>query len=98
MEVLITQHLDVVKHIICYIVGARHHVCLCARKNVSTALVGYSNSDMVNDVDTCNSITNMLFLLGKIIVSWKLEIQKLVTFFSCVAEYMAVTMVAKMCN
>ncbi|OAE28378.1 hypothetical protein AXG93_2490s1690 [Marchantia polymorpha subsp. ruderalis] len=89
MEASTTEHLAAVKHILWYIARTQHYGCQYGRKNVNVALVGYSDSDMAGDIDTRKSTTNVLFFLGKSIISWQSHKQKVVRLSSCKAVYIA---------
>ena len=57
-------------------------------------LVGYSDSDLAGDVDTCRSTTGVLFFLGGNLIIWQSQKQKVVALSSCEAEYIAATTAA----
>lgn len=45
-------------------------------------LLGYNDSDMARDVDDCKSTSGMSYLLGRNIVSWLSQKEKVVTLSS----------------
>ena len=50
-------------------------------------LVGYSNSDMVGDVDDRKSTSGMIYFLSGSAICWQSTKQKVVALSSCNAEY-----------
>ena len=50
-------------------------------------LVGYSNSDMVGDVDDRKSTSGMIYFLSGTAICWQSTKQKVVALSSCNAEY-----------
>ena len=53
------------------------------------SLIGYSDSDYANCVDTSRSISGYCYSLGSGVISWSSRKQKLVADSSCYAEYIA---------
>ena len=66
MEALEEEHLVAVKHILRYVAGTRGWcVRYCARRGKEKLeLVGYSDSDMVGDVDDRKSTIGMIYFLS----------------------------------
>jgi hypothetical protein len=54
-----------------------------------SALLGYSDSDYANCVDTSHSISSYCFSLSSGVISWSSRKQKVVADSSCYAEYIA---------
>jgi hypothetical protein len=83
------EHLAAVKHILRYIAGTIDLGLWYARKKEeSSVLVGFSDSDLAGDVDSRKST------LGNSPISWQSTKQRVVALSSCEAEYIAVTTAA----
>jgi hypothetical protein len=82
------DHLAAVKHVLRYIVGTRGCRLFYTRNERATKLVGYSDADLVGDIDTCRSTSGIVFFLGGNPISWQSTKQKAVALSSCRAEYM----------
>jgi hypothetical protein len=54
-------------------------------------LVGYTDSNMVGDVDTCKSTSGYLITFSGGVVSWQLRLQKCITLSTIEVELIAVT-------
>lgn len=52
-------------------------------------LHGYSDSVMAGDIDTRKSTTGVFLFLGKNLVSWQSQKQRVVALSSCESEYIA---------
>jgi hypothetical protein len=83
-----TEHQQGVKRIISYVAGTLDHGLYYPRCLGEAHLVGYSDSDHVDDIDTSKSTSGILFF-GKCLVSWQLVKQQVVALSSCEAEYIA---------
>jgi hypothetical protein len=59
------------------------------KKGDRAELTGYSDSDLVGDLDSRKSTSGVLFFLGKSPVSWQSTKQRVVALSSCEAEYIA---------
>ena len=57
-------------------------------------LVGYSDSDIVDDVDDRKSTSGMIYFLSGGAICWQSTKQKVVALSSCEAEYIAASMAA----
>jgi hypothetical protein len=90
MEETHEDHLAAVKQILRYIAGTSGVGVFCPRKKEDMAeLMGYSDNDLVGDLDSRKSTCGILFFLGKNPVSWQSTKQRVVTLSSCEAEYIA---------
>jgi hypothetical protein len=89
MENPTTEHLNAVKRILCYIAGTIDYNCYYKRGSKELKLLGYSDADMGDDIDTRKSTTGVLFFLGSCPVTWQSQKQKVVALSSCKAEYIA---------
>jgi hypothetical protein len=94
MEAPTTEHLAAVKHILRYIAGTKSYGCRYSRATGQETLIGFSDSDMAGDVDTRKSTTGVLYFLGRNLISWQSQKQKVVALSSCEAEYIAATTAA----
>jgi hypothetical protein len=65
-----TEHQQAVKRIIRYVAGTLDHGLYYLRCPGEAHLVGYSDSDHAGDIDTSKSMSGVLFLFGKCLVSW----------------------------
>jgi hypothetical protein len=92
MEKPTQEHLAAVKRIISYVLGTLHLSCQY-KKDTQWKLAGYCDSDMAEDIDTSRSTTGVAFFLGRNLISWQSQKQKVVALFTCEAEYMAATIV-----
>jgi hypothetical protein len=93
MEAPTTEHLADVKRVLRYIAGTLQFGC-CYRRKKEAQLVGYSDSDLAGDIDTCKSTTGVVFFLGGNVITWQSQKQRLVALSSCEAEYIAVVTAA----
>jgi hypothetical protein len=78
-----------VKRIIRYVAGTLNHGLYYLRCPGEAHLVGYSDIDHVGDIDTIKSTSEILFFLGKCLISWQSVKQHVVAMSSCEAEYIA---------
>jgi hypothetical protein len=80
-----------VKRIICYVAEILVHGLYYLRCPREAHLVGYNNSDRdsdhTDDIDTNKSISEILFFLGKCLVSLQSVKQQVVAMSSYEAEY-----------
>ena len=58
-------------------------------------LQGYVDVDFASDIDSRKSITEFVFTLGGIAISWVSNLQKIVTLSTTEAEYVAATEIGK---
>jgi hypothetical protein len=86
MQRLTTEHQQVVKRIIRYVVGTLDHGLYYPRCPGEAHLVGYSDSDHAGDIDTSKSMSGILFF-GKCPISWQSAKQQVMALSSCEAEY-----------
>jgi hypothetical protein len=66
-----TEHRHAVKRIIRYVAGTLDHGLYYLRCPGEAHLVGYSDSDHADDIDTNKSTSGILFFFGKCLVSWQ---------------------------
>lgn len=64
------------------------------QRGENKGLIGYSNSDLASDIDTCKSTIGVMFFLDNNLVSWQSQKQRVVAFSSSEAEYIAATTAA----
>jgi hypothetical protein len=84
------EHLAAVKHILRYISGTKTHGVFYPRKKEGgTRLLGYTDSDLVGDLNSRRSTSGVLFFLNDSPVSWQSVKQRVVTLSSCEVEYIA---------
>lgn len=70
MEALTMAHLAAVKHLLCYITGTRRYGCKYI-KSGNVGLVGYSDSDMADDIDNRKSTSGNIFFLRGAPITWQ---------------------------
>jgi hypothetical protein len=79
-----------VKRIIRYIAGTLDHDLYYPRCPGEAYLIGYSERDHIDDINTSKSTSGILFFFfGKCLVSWQSIKQQMVALSSCEAEYIA---------
>jgi hypothetical protein len=88
LEKPIAEHLAVVKRIIRYVARILNLGCQYG-KNDQWRLVGYCDSDPAGDLDTSKSTIGVAYVLGKNLIGWQSQKQKVVALSTCEAEYMA---------
>ena len=94
MESPTAEHLAAVKCILRYIAGTIDYGCHYKKTGAELKLLGYSDADMAGDIDTRKSTTGVIYFLGKNVITWQSQKQKLVALSSCEAEYIAGTTAA----
>ena len=82
------EHWEAAVHILRYLKGTRQYALTLGGRN-PLSLIGYSNSDYANCVDTSRSIGSYCFTLGSGVISWSSRKQSTVADSSCYAEYIA---------
>ena len=87
------QHWEAVKWILRYLKGSLD-TCLCFT-GASLKLQGYVDADFADDIDSRKSTTGFVFTPSGTTISWALNLQKIVTFSTIEAEYVAATKVGK---
>jgi hypothetical protein len=94
METPTTEHLEAVKKVLRYIAGTLDYGCYYTRKEKDAHLVGFSDRDHAGDIDTRRSTSGVLYFLGKNVITWQSQKQKVVALSSCEAEYITGTTAA----
>jgi hypothetical protein len=69
MERTTTEHLLAFKRVLRYVIGTVHLGYIYERKKEKLRLVGYSNSDLAGDINTCKSTTRVLYFFGDNVIS-----------------------------
>jgi hypothetical protein len=87
------EHLAAAKRIVRYVAGTVHLGCQYGRDE-HWNLVGFSDSGLGGDIDTSKRTTSVAYFLGKNLVTWQSQKQKVVALSSCEAEYMAASVAA----
>ena len=85
---------NVVKHVFRYLVGTKDHGILFS-PNKNSGVVGYTDSNFADCVDSRNSTTGYCFKFGNGAISWKSKIQECTTTSTTEAEYVAAFDAAK---
>ena len=68
------EHLLAAQHVLQYLLSTQHHR-LIYRKNDSTELIGYSNSDWAGDRGDRQSTTGYAFILSGSSIAWTTQKQ-----------------------
>ena len=66
------------------------YTCLCFT-GASLKLQGYVDADFASDIDSRKSTTGFVFTLGGTVISWALNLQKIITLSTTETEYVAAT-------
>jgi hypothetical protein len=90
MEAPSKDHWAAVKHILRYLKGTIKYGCKYERgTDLKLFLVGFSDCDFAGDAEDRKSTTGVVYFLGKNLVTWASQKQKIVALSSCEAEYVA---------
>jgi hypothetical protein len=93
MESPNAEHWAAVKRIIRYISGTKHLGCRYLR-GVASELLRYSDSDHAGELVKRKSTSGVVFFLGRNIITWTSQKQKVVSLSSCESEYIAAAIAA----
>jgi hypothetical protein len=83
------EHQQAMKRIIRYVAVTLDHSLYYSRCSGEAHLVGYSDNDHADDIDTSKSTSGILFFFSKCLVSWQSVKQQVVALSSYEAEYIA---------
>ncbi|KAG6469627.1 hypothetical protein ZIOFF_070557 [Zingiber officinale] len=89
MERPTIMHHKVVKQILRYLKGTIYFGLVYIKGPQEIGIFGYSDSDLVGDIDGRKNTSGMTFYFNESLVSWNSQKQKTVTLLSCEAEFMA---------
>jgi hypothetical protein len=89
MEKPSTTHWCAVKQILRYVRGTLNHGCRYKAGRGNAELLGYSDSDHAGDIGDRKSTSGQVFFVGRNLVTWSSQKQKVVATSSCEAEYVA---------
>jgi hypothetical protein len=90
MEAPSKDHWAAVKHILRYLKGTIKYGCKYERgTDLKPFLIGFSDSDFAGDAEDRKSTTGVVYFLGKNLVTWASQKQKIVALSSCEVEYVA---------
>jgi heterodisulfide reductase subunit B len=90
MEAPGKDHWLAVKRILRYLKGTVGYGCRYIKGGeMQPMLLGYSDSDYAGDVEDRKSTSGAVYFLGKSLVTWSSQKQKIVALSSCEAEYVA---------
>lgn len=59
--------------------------------SIEPKIIGYSDSDLADDLDDRKSTSGAVFFLGLCLITWLSQKQKIMALSSCEAEYIAAT-------
>lgn len=82
------DHWNAVKKIFKYL-NATKNFGLCYKQTEKNELIGYSDADYANDVETRRSVTGYVFILNGAAVTWCSQRQQSVALSTTEAEFMA---------
>jgi hypothetical protein len=83
------EHLVAVKRLLRYVARMINYGCHYVKHSGEAKLIGFCDSDMASNVDTCKSTSGVLFLLGSNAINWQSQKQCIVVLSSCEVEYIA---------
>ena len=91
-----TKHAGTLKRVLRYLRHTQYHGLVfqgmrTRSSNKEVEILGFSDSDWARDINTRQSTTGYVFVLGGAAISWKSRHQATVARSSTEAEYMAVT-------
>ncbi|XP_066311173.1 uncharacterized mitochondrial protein AtMg00810-like [Miscanthus floridulus] len=92
MEAPRQEHLAAVKCVLHYVASTLHwglHYHPSKKNGGAPKLLGYSDSDLVGDVNDRKSTSGLIFFLAGGPIAWQSAKQKVVALSSCEAEYIA---------
>lgn len=87
------SHWQAVRRIFAYLAGSTN-LGICFRGECGDELVGYSDADFANDIETRRSVTGFVSMMSGGAVTWCAQRQKIVTLSTTEAEYVAANMAA----
>lgn len=82
-------HQQAVKHILRYLKGTMQFGLVYHRGSRDLTIIGYSDSDLADDIDDMRSTRGMSFYLNECLISWSSLKHKTMTLSSCEGEFMA---------
>lgn len=88
-------HLEALKRILRYLKGTAHFSLRLGGRNSDVDLVGWTDSDWAQDVDSRCSVGGFVFEVAGGMVSWSLKKQPTVALSTVEAEYMAASNASK---
>ena len=91
-------HWDQAVHVLRYLVGTKTYGLFFdgnSLDDLSSLILGYTDSDWAGDADTCRSTSGYIFLMCGTAVSWSSKLQTSPALSSTEAEYMACTRAAQ---
>ena len=89
------MHAKTVKQILRYLKGTVNLGLVYVQGGSADKLEGYTDSDQGGDAVERRSTGGMAFYLNENLITWTSQKQKIVTLYSCEAEFVAATSVAK---
>jgi len=95
MEKPTVMHAKTVKQILRYLKGTVNLGLVYVQGGSADKLEGYTDSDQGGDAVERRSTGGMAFYLNENLITWTSQKQKIVTLYSCEAEFVAATSVAK---
>ncbi|CDO72100.1 hypothetical protein BN946_scf184962.g43 [Trametes cinnabarina] len=82
-------HLEALKRVLRYLKGTAHFSLRLSGENSDTNLVGWTDSDWAQAIDSCCSIGGFVFEVAGGVVSWSSKKQPTVALSTVEAKYMA---------
>ena len=91
-----TTHLELLKRILRYLKGMVHYTLILRQQGMNSVnLVGWTDSDWVQDPDTRQSISDFVFDVADSKVTWSSKKQPTVALSTVKLEYMAASNTTK---
>jgi hypothetical protein len=88
-------HMEALKRVLCYLKGTAHFGLTLGGKNDGVDLIGWTDSDWAQDLDTRRSLGGFVFDIAGGAVSWSSKKQPTVALSTAEAEYMAASNATK---
>ena len=88
-------HLEALKRVLRYLKGTAHFSLRLGGANSDTDLIGWTDSDWAQDIDSRRSVGGFVFEIAGGVVSWSSKKQPTVALSTVEAEYMAASNATK---
>lgn len=89
------EHWRAVKRIFAFVKGTIDYILKYKSGNSESELIGFSDADYANDIETRRSSTGYIFCIANGSVSWSSQTRKLVVLSTTESEYVAAATATK---